>query len=220
MKNLSPQHPLSLAARFGLGLLPWIIQALYLPLNRLQSGGIAPQIAGLDDLIPLIPWWTVPYLLTLVLWAAAPIWAAISMPDHLYRAFLISLSCIILVGIFCFTFFPTYVVRPGISASDPAMAPIRFLYSSDNVYNALPSGHAYITALLTFYWSRWKPRLRPVWWAILLMVLLSTLFTRQHYVLDLAAGLALAGGGYALGLWRMGLIAPPAAQRAALSKQA
>jgi membrane-associated phospholipid phosphatase len=216
MKNT---QPLSFAARFGLGLLPWLIQALYLPLNRLQSGGIAPALP-IDNIFPLRPWWTVPYLLTLVMWGLAPLWAAFAMPDRLYRAFLISLSAVIVSGIICFTFFPTYVVRPSISSDNPAMAPIRFLYSADNVYNALPSGHAYITALFALYWSRWKPHLRPLWWAILLIVLLSTLFTRQHYVLDLVAGLALAGGGYALGLWRMGLIAPPVAQRTTLSKQA
>lgn len=215
---MKPNTPLSFTARFALGLLPWLVQLLYLPLNRLQSGGIAPALP-IDSIFPLRPWWTVPYMLTLVLWGLAPLWAAFAMPDPLYRAFLTSLSTVIVIGILCFFFFPTYVVRPTISPDDPAMAPIRFLYNSDNVYNALPSGHAYITALLTLYWSRWKPRLRPVWWAILLIVLLSTLFTRQHYVLDLVAGLALAGLGYVLGLWQMGLIATPKAQHAVLSKQ-
>ena len=81
------------------------------------------------------------------------------------------------------------------------MALIRFIYSHDRVYNAFPSGHTYTTMLLCLFWCRWRPRRCWLWIVTAVIVLLSTLFTRQHNLPDLIGGALLAWGGYRFGLW-------------------
>jgi membrane-associated phospholipid phosphatase len=51
------------------------------------------------------------------------------------------------------------------------------------------------------FYARWYPRLRLLWLGILIVVGLSTLFTGQHYILDVIGGIFLGWVGYRFGLW-------------------
>jgi membrane-associated phospholipid phosphatase len=73
------------------------------------------------------------------------------------------------------------------------------LYQADRSYNAAPSGHTFYTLISCFYLSRWQPKYKIVWAVIAGLIILSTLFTRQHYVLDLICGLVLAILAYTAG---------------------
>jgi membrane-associated phospholipid phosphatase len=77
---------------------------------------------------------------------------------------------------------------------------VSLLYENDRAYNAFPSGHTYNTSLIALFWWRWYPRYRWLWAAIALVVLASTLFTRQHNIPDLIGGVAFACTGYLVGL--------------------
>jgi membrane-associated phospholipid phosphatase len=187
------EHQLSLRNRFFLLCIPLVIQLFYFPLNRISIGGIAPFIP-LDAYIPVRPAWVVPYFLTIPSWIIFFIWAGFKMDDQLFRAFIFSSITAILIGILTFTFFPTYVNRPVLVEKGIAWDWLRKLYQNDNIYNALPSGHAYITTIVAIFWWRWKPNQRWLWVGFWVVVLLSALFTHQHYILDLLAGILLALG--------------------------
>lgn len=181
-------------------LIPLGMQLLYFPLNRYSTGGIAPSIP-LDAYIPVWPVWVVPYVLTLPWWIGFFLWAAFSMDESLYRPFVIAESLAILCGITTFALFPTYVIRPNVTGTGLTWDWLKMLYASDNVYNALPSGHAYVTTIIVIFWWRWKPKLRWLWLSVEAIVLLSTLFTHQHFLLDLGAGVVLAFGVVLLVHW-------------------
>jgi membrane-associated phospholipid phosphatase len=55
--------------------------------------------------------------------------------------------------------------------------------------------------LIAFFWWNWIPKLRALWVGIAVVVVLSTLFTGQHHLLDPVGGLVWAAGGYTLGKW-------------------
>jgi membrane-associated phospholipid phosphatase len=60
----------------------------------------------------------------------------------------------------------------------------------------------------------WYPRYRWLWIAIVVLVLLSTLFTHQHYLPDLGGGLILAKNSLRFGEWWMQKrLQPPARVR-------
>ena len=58
-----------------------------------------------------------------------------------------------------------------------------------------------MTTVLALFYSLWYPRYKWIWMGILVIVCLSTLFTGQHYILDVVTGLALGIVGYYAGFW-------------------
>ncbi|MCC6147254.1 MAG: phosphatase PAP2 family protein [Anaerolineaceae bacterium] len=186
--------------RFLLLLIPLLIQSFYFPLNRLSSGGVRPEIP-LDHLIPVWPVWAVPYLLVIYLWVGGYIWAAMAMEDELFKVLLISSIAAILAGQISYALFPTYVERPLVTGHDWAADLLRYVYAHDGLYNALPSGHAYLSTVMTLVWMRWKPRLSWAWLLFLGVVLFSTLFTKQHYLLDVVAGILVGVAAVRLSSW-------------------
>ena len=175
------------------------LQFAYFPLNQLQSGGIAPALP-MDAWIPLRPAWVFPYLLAIPLWVIGLLSITLWMEDKPYRSAMLSALVAILVGVGFFTFFPTYVNRPEINGSGVGTTLLRWVYAHDQPYNALPSSHVYLTLLLTLVISRWKPRLAGLWWGVGLIICAATLFTKQHYLLDVICGAGLAFLAYWLGI--------------------
>jgi membrane-associated phospholipid phosphatase len=186
--------------RFILLIVLFGAQSLYFPINQLMEGGLVFKTT-LDQYIPLWPIWAVPYLLYLPLWITCFIWAAFKMEERMFKRFFASALAATLIGISIFLLFPTYIERPVLVGNDWATELLRYVYGNDDVYNAFPSGHVYLTTLISLFWMEWYTRYRWLWIAIVVSVLLSTLFTHQHYLPDLAGGLALAKNSIRFGNW-------------------
>jgi len=178
----------------------FLIQWLYFPINRMVTGGVVLSISW-DEFFPLWPIWVVPYLLSLVWWAGCFIWAAWKMEEDLYQAFALGLIAVMLSSYVVYILYPTYVVRPVLEGEDLFTRIMRLLYQNDQVNNAFPSGHTYNTVMIALFWSRWHPKQRWLWWAITIIVMLSTLYTRQHNLPDPVGGIVFAWVGYRFGLW-------------------
>jgi membrane-associated phospholipid phosphatase len=191
---------LSMAARLG-GLLTVVaVQSLYLPINRLLSGGIELKIPW-DAYVPFWPIWVVPYLGAFAWWAVSVIWAAWKMDDRRYVAFIVATLVTMVAAYATYLLWPTYVTRPVPVGDSWAAGVVRWLYANDELYNAFPSGHVYSTLLIVFFWWDWQPRRRWLWALLGALVILSTLFTGQHHLLDPLGGALWAYGGYRVGWW-------------------
>ena len=176
------------------------IQALYFPLNSFLEGGMEFKTA-FDDYVPLWPIWVLPYTLVGAWWIVAYLWAAWRMEESLYEAFFIASAFAGVGALTIYNLFPTYVIRPVLSGTDWPSQLLNWIYKNDYMYNAFPSGHVYITTLIALFWSRWFPQWRCILATTVVIVILATLFTRQHYLPDPVGGLALAWLGYRIGLW-------------------
>ncbi len=182
MKTIPRQARIRVAILFFLT----ILQLIYFPINRNMAGGITTYLA-IDSRIILAPIWAIPYLLSIFWWIAALIWAAIKMEYERFLHFSACLGLTILTSYLIYIIFPTYVERPEIIGGDYLSQLIKFIYGNDQPYNALPSGHTYTTLIITIFWIDWLPKQRILWISIAVIVILSTLFTKQHAVLDLVA---------------------------------
>ena len=111
------------------------------------------------------------------------------------------------IGVSTFIFFPTYVQAAAPEGNDIFTSFLRYIHEDWGRYDAFPSGHVYITTLLALFFSRWYPRQKFIWIVTLVIVSLSTLFTGQHYLLDVAGGYVAALAGYYFGLWWAGFYA-------------
>lgn len=192
------ENTLSLGKRLLWVVLIWAVQLAYIPTSERQSGGIQPRLP--IDIFPLWPIWVVPYVLCYPLWFAAFAWAVFKMNDRMFRAFTVAFLFTCSISVAIFLLFPTYVPAARLTGIDLFTSTLRLLHEDAGRYDALPSAHIYITALLAFFYSLWYPRYRSIWILILVIVSFSTLFTLQHYILDVVAGLTVATLGYYVGL--------------------
>ncbi|MBN2556415.1 MAG: phosphatase PAP2 family protein [Anaerolineales bacterium] len=175
--------------RAGLVLGLIALQCMYFPINQNVQGGVS-TVLPIDRHIPLSPIWAVPYLCGIVWWAGAFIWAAAKMDNRRFLHFSLCLSLAMSISYVIYVLFPTYVNRPVITGEDFPGTLVLFIYGKDRAYNALPSGHTYTTLIISIFWYSWLPEQRGLWAAIALIIILSTLLTKQHAVLDiLSAGI-------------------------------
>jgi membrane-associated phospholipid phosphatase len=168
---------------------------LYLPINRWTHTGVTLE-TGIDHSIPLIPPFIIPYLIGSLVFIGLPIWAALRVKAGEFESYALSILAATIISYIIYLVLPTYVNRPEISAQDFFSRSIAMLYQADKIYNAAPSGHTFYSVLSAIYLSRWKPKLAWVWITGALLILASTLLTRQHNILDLISGLGLALGVY------------------------
>jgi len=200
--NLSPQPYLTFAQRRGLFIAQVAILSGYLISNRILGhlgGGVTFDI-WLDQYIPLWPIWAIPYALALVWWGVALLWAYIKMEEPLYVAFATGWLSTCIIGYSFFLLYPNYVVRPEVTGAGWGAWAIHFIYANDRAYNAFPSQHLWTTVVIALFFSRWKPRLRWALWGFIPIVALSTLFTGQHWIMDIVGGAVLGVLGYGIGV--------------------
>jgi membrane-associated phospholipid phosphatase len=83
--------------------------------------------------------------------------------------------------------------------------------------DAFPSGHTMVAAVCVYYAFRHARRLFVVLLPVGLLLVISTVYIRYHYVVDVLAGLVLAAGMPGLGEWLYGKLArgDPAAKAGA-----
>ncbi len=100
--------------------------------------------------------------------------------------------------LFCcviFYFYPTGVKRPELQGNDIFTKLVRLIYSNDNPYNCCPSIHVLDSVLIAAYVNRDShPTLKTkiISTIISILIILSTMFVKQHYFIDAVAGAALA----------------------------
>ncbi len=176
-----------------------VIQAIYTPTSLLMKGGIEPKLPW--DIFPLQVGWIIPYVACYPLWAFALGWLVLKMDEVRFRKAIAGLFFACSLGVSVFLLFPTYVVHPDIPGKDVLSKLLLSLTVAGGDYDALPSAHIYVTTILALFYSHWYPKQKWIWMFIVVMVSLSTLFTKQHYILDVLTGYITGWLGYRFGLW-------------------
>lgn len=177
---------LSLVAFFG-----------YLPLNRFLKKGYHWK-SPLDDRLPLIPWFVYPYLFFYFPWMLIFYFTLYFRPlediQHVFVSTLLATS----IGYLFFFFLPTYVITSYPKGKGPAIKLLQFLYVADKPFNACPSMHVFMTILvMLFSWS-WWPEYGLLWLTLGVLISVSTVLTKRHYVYDVAGGVIVGVLSYLL----------------------
>ena len=171
---------------------------LYIFIPGLMSDGTrhVPEIA-LDRAIPLQPVWSLVYGPLYLFLIVLPV-LVVRQEEHIRR----TVWAYLLVWITAyvgFVAYPTIAPRPEEVVGEGFAAwGLRFLYSADPPYNCFPSlhvAHSFVSAL-TCYRVHRDLGIGAILCAVLVAV--STLYSKQHYVLDVVSGTLLAVLAYAL----------------------
>lgn len=150
-----------------------------------------------DGAIPLQPTWALIYGALYMFLIALPV-LVIRGEEHIRRTFWAYLA-VWVTAYLCFLVYPTVAPRPPAVVGDGfAVWGLRFLYDADPPYNCFPSlhvAHSFVSALTCCGVSR---RLGLAALLCATLVAVSTLFTKQHYIADVIAGIILAFAAYAV----------------------
>ena len=152
---------------------------------------------AIDGVIPFLPIFVVFYVLAYAQWGIGYIVAAGESREYYYRI----ITADIVAKIICFAvfvIFPTHIVRPEITGTDVFSTLLSFIYSSDNPTKLIPSIHC-LESWVCFRASLSMKKL-PSWYKIITLffsvaVFLSTVFVKQHVVLDIPAGILVFEAG-------------------------
>jgi|GEM_PF-3365405 len=167
------------------------VWSLDLLVNMINSGRAAsiPRIK-LDDRIPFLPLFIYFYSLYFPL-IVIPLAILFSAPRLLQR-YLISSILVMAISYAIFLVFPTKLIRISIQADSFSRKLTLFFHRIVAPYNLLPSMHVsmLVLAFLILLVHR-----RPYAWILSTPIglsILSVIFTKQHYILDLIAAVPLA----------------------------
>ncbi len=170
----------------------------------------SPALA-LDLALPLVPEWSVVYG---SLFCAALLPVFIVHQQELVRRVINAYLTAWLVAFAIFLLYPTRAPpHPAVTSDDFSSLALRLIYGSDMPYNCFPSLHVAQCYLAAFAASRLHRGVAVVAFAWATLVALSTLFTKQHYVVDVIAGTLLAYASYWIHLRAYPLTATPESER-------
>jgi membrane-associated phospholipid phosphatase len=150
-----------------------------------------------DRALPLEPTWALVYGSLYLFLIFLPVFV-VRQPDHI-RATVWAYLMVWSAAYICFLVYPTVAPRPAEVAGNGFLDwGLRFLYAADTPYNCFPSihvAHSFVSALTCYRVHR---RVGVAATVCAALVALSTLFAKQHYIVDVLAGITLAGVAYVL----------------------
>ena len=145
----------------------------------------------LDDLIPVVGPFVVPYVsLRPFIYLSAVLF--LLFRARIYRSAALAMTVTLLVSYAFYVLLQTYIERPVLTGTDIFSQMIRDVYAGDQPFNDFPSLHASLSTIFAIHWWRVDRRIGlavGVWTAL---IVLSTVFVKQHYVADMVGGVLLA----------------------------
>ena len=183
------ESPRTAVVTLVLGVTAIVVSLFYDALNHGPS--VLFLRTPLDDLIPVVGPFVIPYVsLRPFIYVSAALF--LLFRARIYRSAAVSMIVVLAVSYAFYAFLQTYIDRPAITGDDLFSRMIRDVYASDQPFNDFPSLHASLSTIFAIHWLRVDRRLGvPIAiWAGLVVV--STVFVKQHYVPDVVAGVLLA----------------------------
>ncbi|WP_442602844.1 phosphatase PAP2 family protein [Paenibacillus sp. KN14-4R] len=157
----------------------------------------------IDNRLPFVSAFIIPYVLWYPFIAIALV--LIFFKDvKVYLNTLVALCIGLLVCYVFYYFFQTTVPRPQLVHSDWLTQLVKIIYEHDLPYNCFPSIHV-LTSYLMIKGARvLKARTRYIVRIMGLLIIISTLFVKQHVIADVGMAILIAETAY----WFVGIYLP------------
>jgi hypothetical protein len=150
----------------------------------------------LDRQLPFIPAFVIPYIAWFPFLFAGFLYLAFKNRTAYYET-LLQFNIGLIVCYAVYAVYQTYVPRPELIGDSYLLNAVRSVYSTDEPFNCFPSTHVLTSYLMmkAFLRTPHVPRLlRLAVSAMSLTIIASTLFMKQHVLLDAAGAIAVAEG--------------------------
>ena len=149
---------------------------------------------AIDDAIPFTPFFVVFYVLSFAQWAFSWIMTGRESRQVCFKytkaEIIARLVCLV-----CFIVYPTIIERPSLIVNDFFTWLMNIVWTFDKPVNCLPSMHV-LSSLMAFMAS-FEVKKAGNWYRVLhgfmfVMCAASVVFTKQHYFIDIPAGILAA----------------------------
>ena len=167
---------------------------IYSLIQLIQFSSLNLPALPADDYIPFIPFFVVPYVLFYAYLPSVPVYIS-GKNAHDFKKYVIVWAAVLSVCSIAHIVYPTYVIRAEVTGNGFFDRLVSLVYSIDGTTNCLPSVHC-ATAWLCFIGLRGRREVKmPVKAASFLfsaLVCLSTVFIKQHWILDVITAVAVS----------------------------
>lgn len=167
-----------------------LLFSLYLPIN-VERVPLYNFKTFVDDYIPLLTFFIIIYVSYGVFLIFVLLYFIKKSKPQILNEILLSIIISCLVAYVIYLLFQNYIQRPMIDSNNIFDAIYTWGNSWIASYNAFPSLHVAITTVCVIGFNKIKSRIfKPILiWGILIII--STVLTKQHYFLDVLSGLIL-----------------------------
>lgn len=150
----------------------------------------------IDEMIPYISYFIIPYVLYFP-FLLVPFIVLWKRPNE-YKRMALTFILVIAISEIIYLIFQTAVIRPEITVTNILDEITLLIYGADNSVNVLPSLHTSLSIIAALFIWRYNKRLGIASSILAILIILSTLFTKQHVIPDVITGSLLAFGVYYL----------------------
>ena len=173
----------------------WLLAILllasgYFLLNK-PRGSVHVLETTVDDWIPLIPAFVFPYV-SLYALLAVSLWRFWKADIGAFKLAALAVFIDLALSYLIYVFFQTKIERPVLTGSDISAAVLRWVYSIDKPFNAFPSLHTSLSALCALLWRKAGSSIWPIILLWAMLIIASTVLVKQHYIVDVFGGVAVA----------------------------
>ncbi|MCX7746363.1 MAG: phosphatase PAP2 family protein [Clostridia bacterium] len=167
-----------------------IVNIFYGILNNADRG-VSNLVTRLDDSIPFIKVFVIPYMFWYPFMILTMVYFCVKDRKTYVRS-LISINISLIVCYVIFYFYQTTVPRPELLGNDFLTRFVGLVYGSDKPYNCFPSIHVLTCYIMMIAVT--KSTIRNLWikllvYSISAVIIISTLYIKQHVVLDVIGGI-------------------------------
>ncbi|MGO4497360.1 phosphatase PAP2 family protein [Paenibacillus sp. 2RAB27] len=183
-----------LLACSGLLLIP-LVGLIYIHLNQ-DNGTAYSLMTDLDRQIPFIKGFVVPYLSWYVFLAVGFLYLAYRDRSN-YIQTLVEFIIGLLLCYSVYAIYQTTVPRPNIEGSDWLLRTVQWVYRSDEPFNCFPSTHVLTAYLMMRAYLRSKRIAMShtiIVTSMAILIIVSTLFVKQHVLMDIVGAVLVAEG--------------------------
>ncbi|MBO7376124.1 MAG: phosphatase PAP2 family protein [Clostridia bacterium] len=198
--------PLTVAFEFSMYEIAMLINSS----GSAAARSVIPKIDAIDGLIPFIPVFIFGYVFSYGFWIVSPVLTSLDSRRNTWN-YLLGIAISVIVGFTLLTVFPTRMDRAaeGVIAAANGSGftawVLHFIIYADGGavgINLLPSFHCMLSVSI-YCGVAFKKKI-PLGWRIFVfcgmaLIVVSTLFVKQHYFLDAVAGIGLGLGASLLG---------------------
>jgi membrane-associated phospholipid phosphatase len=165
-----------------------------------------------NNLVPFLPWTIYPYVVAYPFWALTYIYIASRSKENMYKVTVMILVTFIICGVWYFFWqsdVENWRLMSGLFQNNDYNLPrtdlnftenlVMNIYQAAGPRNALPSMHTLMSwwCIIGLRIDKSVPIIiKVVIWVLSLSIIISTQTLKQHYIIDLIAGVALAEAAY------------------------